>query len=291
MRRERRQEITWVMAALLAGAETAGAAASVAPDPVMEMAQTERAFAKRAGEIGWPAAFLEHFTPDAVSFTPEPGNAHERLRARDKTKPAGSLAWEPEISSLSSDGRLGMQLGPSVYTGPDGAPHHGYFFSVWKRPADGAFKVALDLGVETPAPAGAVAWRAIEPVSAGAAAGPVTDAEAALGRAVSSTGWTRGYATHLDPRAVLLRAGSAPLAAPAAIQKHLETLPPAGTITFEPDGSGAAESGDAAYTYGRCVTKKDGSPVVTGYYVHYWRRVNGAWKLLGDVFKLPAKKP
>ncbi len=61
-------------------------------------------------------------------------------------------AWAPVYGDISRAGDLGWDTGPLVFQGKNGAPdRHGMFFSIWKRQADGQFKVVLDVGSDTPA--------------------------------------------------------------------------------------------------------------------------------------------
>jgi len=55
---------------------------------------------------------------------------------------------------VAQAGDLGWNTGPTVIedTSPEKKPaRHGMFFSVWKRQGDGSWRVALDLGADTPA--------------------------------------------------------------------------------------------------------------------------------------------
>src|SRR5690242_6286815 len=66
----------------------------------------ERAFAARASEAGWVLAFKEYAAPDAVNFTPEPGNAQAWL-AKQRGDADKGLAWWPAFAGASAAGDLG----------------------------------------------------------------------------------------------------------------------------------------------------------------------------------------
>ena len=61
--------------------------------------------------------------------------------------------WAPVYGDIAAAGDLGWDTGPLVFEGKNGAAdRHGMFFSIWKRQADGSFKVVLDIGSDTPSP-------------------------------------------------------------------------------------------------------------------------------------------
>lgn len=69
---------------------------------------------------------------------------------------APEFVWRPEIVELSADGTLGFTRGPWTMKGKDaqGEPIDlaGIFNSVWRRQADGGWRVVFDAGC-SPCPA------------------------------------------------------------------------------------------------------------------------------------------
>jgi ketosteroid isomerase-like protein len=64
-----------------------------------------------------------------------------------------SLTWAPDLASASADGDMGWTSGryESRSTGPEGEKvGHGRYLTIWRRQADGGWKVALDNGVPDP---------------------------------------------------------------------------------------------------------------------------------------------
>jgi tetratricopeptide (TPR) repeat protein len=62
--------------------------------------------------------------------------------------------WAPVYGDIAQAGDLGWNTGPTVIedASPEKKPtRHGMFFSVWKKQTDGGWRVALDLGADTPA--------------------------------------------------------------------------------------------------------------------------------------------
>ena len=95
------------------------------------------------------------FRPGWYQLQPGPGLMRERMLARPA--PADPLAflldWSPEAGAVARSGDLGFTTGPYSLRNqrePSASAQYGYFFSVWKR-ENGAWRVALDAGVSTPA--------------------------------------------------------------------------------------------------------------------------------------------
>lgn len=57
-----------------------------------------------------------------------------------------SLTWEPTRAEIASAGDMGYTVGRWTSTGPQGDQTHGVYVSVWRRQADGSWKVSIDLG-------------------------------------------------------------------------------------------------------------------------------------------------
>jgi hypothetical protein len=123
------------------------------PAALARMAQTERAFAKRALDTTVREAFIEYFADESISFEPPgPGPARERLRARPAPppKPGYQLLWEPRYGDVGASGDLGYLTGPVENVIPGQPSRHGNYFSIWKRQANGEFRVIIDLGADLP---------------------------------------------------------------------------------------------------------------------------------------------
>lgn len=116
--------------------------------------QAELAFARSVADQDFER-FLSFIEEDAI-FT-----AGGILRGREAVGEAWSSAffgegaarirWRPETVVVLAAGDLGLSTGPYeiTTTGADGEEvrRRGTFFSLWRRQADGSWKVALDGGV------------------------------------------------------------------------------------------------------------------------------------------------
>ena len=247
-----------------------------------QMADAERAFAARARVVGWKQAFLDYFADDAVGFDGKStGPAKDQIRTNPDPPKDFQLLWEPRFGDIAASGELGWLTGPSTSINParnNGAPRHGNYASVWKRQADGSFKVVMDVGVNQPEavtfPAGLT-----RAARAGAFSGATTnatatlaDADRALSRAAAS-GQAAAYRGRLAPGARLHRHDVAIRIGEDQILAWLGTQPaaPAAEHRF----AEAARSGDLGYTWGT---------FPGGFYMRVWSRdAAGAWKVALDV--------
>jgi ketosteroid isomerase-like protein len=267
-----------------------------------DVAEAERAFARRSVEVGWREAFLEFFTDDAVSYAPDPGNAKERLRKRPPTPQPQRviLDWWPVFADISRSGDMGISTGPSH--GYENTPerksvYHGYYFSVWKMQPDGTWKVAIDVGVETPPPPAADAAAAPLRTAPPPAWKPKRDGddnaarrdlsgilafEGEVSRKLAAGKVAETYRRISDPAVRLHRDGMLPLESRAAAVLRLSET--ARGMNWRPTAGDISRASDLAYTYGAYeLTAKD-ARVERGYYLHVWRRdAKGRWRLTADV--------
>jgi ketosteroid isomerase-like protein len=150
----------------------ATAATSLAADPVTDsLVQTERAFAQASVAKGMKDAFLAYLADDSVIFRPAavPGKAW----MQDHPAPPIVLSWRPAYAEVARSGDLGFTTGPYELRSQDPKDTdvgYGTFVTVWKRQAEGAWRVALDLGTSGPQPAEGVS--SAVPVEQGTPAAP-----------------------------------------------------------------------------------------------------------------------
>jgi ketosteroid isomerase-like protein len=131
------------------------------PQAIQRMVATERAFAAAAAEIGARDGFLTFFADDAIELTAgRDGPSATVNRAKEALRRLPSpalplvtrLLWEPFTGQVSGDGTLGWLTG--AYVSLNQVTHditsHGAYFSVWRRQADGTWRVWLDEGISLP---------------------------------------------------------------------------------------------------------------------------------------------
>ncbi len=260
---------------------------------VRALAESERAFARAAGEVGIRDAFLAFLSEDAVIFRPGPVAAGPYLRGTPAQP--GLLSWEPAFADLAQAGDLGFTTGPWAFrTDPAGEPlAHGQYFSFWKQQSDGSWKVVIDHGTTNPPPA-------VETVEAVETPGhsdrgrrrdvdPATELERLLERdrafaaATAVQGKLQALNAFMTGDVRLLRNGQQPTAGIEAARSH--AVERTGAISWRVIGGDVASSGDLGYTYGEYEQTVSGSdtPAERGYYVRAWRPADGTWRVYVDL--------
>lgn len=148
MTRRSMLETALAAAALAASPPLADAAQSVAANATLEqaVADTERAFARTMADRDL-AAFTRLLATEAVFF-----GGSTISRGRDAVAaawkryfdgPAAPFSWRPERVQVLDSGSLALSTGP-VFD-PAGK-RIGTFNSVWRREADGAWRIVFDVG-------------------------------------------------------------------------------------------------------------------------------------------------
>ena len=133
----------------------AGFVACAAPDSGGQadaIMEADRAFARATAERGVDG-WVSFFADDGAMVGQTQVVGHDSIRAAMAPAFADStfsLEWEPVQADVAESGDLGYTLGryESRRVGPDGQPvrQTGSYLTVWKRGADGSWKVALDIG-------------------------------------------------------------------------------------------------------------------------------------------------
>jgi ketosteroid isomerase-like protein len=279
---------------LLAAVVVWADSAAISPR-LLELANTERAFAATAGKIGVRDAFLKYFAEDSILFQPEPKPAMEDLRKQPpEPKPAQFLLqWEPLTGEVSADGEFGYLTGPMMttdLTSQKRPPRHGMYFSVWRR-RGGEWKVILDGGIGTPGPVAEIGKLQFRSNAAPAQTRTVAlksgqqtlaEAEAALVSAVASDG-AGALLRFAAPHARLYRIGSYPIETHAEIRAYLAKNPDIQAPRMQ--GSGTSQAGDLGYAYG----VYDGTK---NYFLRVWRRnAAGEWQVVYDIKYAPRPQP
>ncbi|MFN3521363.1 MAG: nuclear transport factor 2 family protein [Phenylobacterium sp.] len=264
--------------------------ATQAADPAPVVA-AERAFAADGLALGVKQSFLKHSTPDAILFAPEPVKAHDLYGARPD-KPGPALVWWPVWAGLAESGDLGFTSGPATY---DGKPS-GWYFTVWKRQADGGWKWVYDGGApsDTSGAPGPDAAPAALAAASGAAqrreeawAGVVA-AETELARAASQD-LVAAYGAALAPDARVQGSSAAPAVDPAAVRAELAARAP--RMEFSARGGEASQAGDLAWTWGDASWSHE-AQAARGHYVRIWRHDREGWRLVFDqILPVPPSNP
>ena len=277
------------------------------------LVEAERAFSRLSQREGVRAAFLAYLAEDAVLFRPGPVPGREFIAARPS--PPIELTWWPVYVEVAASGDLGYTTGPYVLreagAGQGGETQNGYYLTVWRRQADGAWKVVADLGAATPPPAGSDAavgggvehGRIGEGAPAGrglaeraeAAQHALMAADRGFGGDATVHGARAAYMAVIAGEARFYRDGAPPAVGREAVGKLLGAYAQRST-SWEPTAAVVASSGDLGYTYGKTAVMgpgKPGSIRQPGLYFRVWERQgDGPFKIVVDLVKaLPPSPP
>jgi ketosteroid isomerase-like protein len=257
---------------------------------LFNMREAERNFARESVMLGRNTAFVKNFADKSVIFTDKWITNGKQFSGETKAS-AIVLKWEPEFMDISASRDFGISTGPwevqeyRPYTNPLAT---GYFLTVWKKQADGIWKVILDGGSETPpvtAPLHIFSFPqgADKPVSGPPVLNEEVSCKDLLEREKQFLNeWMKNpgasaYNLFLTSNARVQVNGYLPSTNPDTINLRIANLDK--KLLWKPVGSGAASSGDIGFTYG--LLELPGNPeIIKGHYVRIWKRIPGAeWKI------------
>jgi ketosteroid isomerase-like protein len=123
----------------------------------MLLLQTDIEFAKASVGKGAAEAFAIYLADDAMQL-PAGGNPISGKKAILEGIGSGYiLNWEPKKAEVAQSGDLGWTWGTYELRtkDTDGKPvvHYGKYVNVWRKQQDGTWKVIVDMGNASPAPA------------------------------------------------------------------------------------------------------------------------------------------
>jgi ketosteroid isomerase-like protein len=121
--------------------------------------QLEAEFMQAAAEKG-SAGYMSYYADDAVEVPNGhaiiPGKANIAATMGFLDDKNNHLTWTPVGADVSASGDLGYTYGTWEFHSKDkdGKPtvEYGNYTSIWKKQADGGWKVVLDMGNSSPAP-------------------------------------------------------------------------------------------------------------------------------------------
>lgn len=252
------------------------------------LVETEKAFAKTAGQKGTKAAFLEFLADDGVTFNPTETNG--KLFWQNRPESVSWLNWSPDWADVSSDGSFGYTTGGWSFhpKGTKGeAAAFGEYLTIWKKQSDGKFKAILDIGISHEKSANqATNWKS--PVDAGTGEMKVKTGIKmdALTDIFSKELLSQGYFNYLADDVVALRDGSETFYGKTnafiGLEKIDKAFPPKSFLNFKSDVSPVY--GNMMFSKGVYqLTHKD-KTVSRWNFVQIWKYRSGKWKIVADVF-------
>lgn len=243
--------------------------------PLDQVVCREKEFAGMSLSHGVKAAFLGFLADQAILFRPGPVEGKSWMAGRPD--PPVQLTWGPLFAGVSCSGELGYTLGPYELRDRAGQqpPRHGHYFTLWKKEADGPWKVILDYGVSYEKPWGGPASFRGETTDCRSVA-PGGDArrnawekeEKSICRKLTAEGSERTLAPFLSADTWLLWDGEQPLQGRKPGLDFLRKQDrKARVVRCEPLGAGSSAAGDLGFSYGSL----QDSLGRQGYYLRLWR--------------------
>jgi ketosteroid isomerase-like protein len=244
--------------------------------------EAERAFSRLSVEKGMRDSFLANLNDDSILFRPQavPGKAWMEKSPLSNAR----LSWTPEFADIARSGDLGYTTGPwEIRRSPQEEPSgFGHYVTVWKRQQDGAWKIAVDIGISherVPAPNKVVSPAVASNIQN---AGSNQDSKAPretlmeIERKLPADG--QAYLDRFQSDALLFRDGKLPYVGIRNVRQALMNNKT--PFTWKVQDADVSAAGDMGYAYGSAGSK-DGEPVN---YLRIWKRqAKGEWKLVLDL--------
>ncbi len=250
------------------------------------LVNAEKAFAQTSVDKNTRAAFLEFFNDSTLAF----GNGQPNYGRADWEKREANtnyLFWWPVYADIAASGDFGYTTGPAVF-GPDKSTKEAkggiYYASVWKKNADGQWKVLADMGSAVYDPSedlvklNTTTRPSKKPGNREIA---VADLEKEYERKLNEK-QSSFEASSFSTEGRIHRRGIPPVISKASIEKLTEPR----KHHFQYIGGEVARSNDMAFTYGlvKITSIKDGKEIVTpACYMRVWKNEDGNWKIVLDV--------
>jgi len=296
---------TWMLwgCVVLATIAMAQEAARLKPETLAQLVEAERAFARMCVEKGFVASFYEFFAEDGIAFQPHPVKFREAVRKETSATPPPprqlKLDWWPASGDVAESGELGYSTGPTITTNiAENRPvRYGFYTSVWKKQADGEWRVLVDLGVTLPGAdqrtrdrmqyvrAVQEKYKKIKPGDSAARRSEMLKLETEFGKAAERNALD-AYRKYMSSSCRIHRNLQFPLLGRDVALKHLENRK-LSIKQWEALDGGIADSGELGYSYGRYefqLTEGGQQKTEKGYFLRLWKRdAKGEWKLVAEV--------
>lgn len=261
-----------------------------------QLVLTEQQFAQTAGQTTLKEAFESYLHPQGILFTggqPVNGVVQYHKLPRDKT---GSLRWYPVYARITAAGDMGFTTGPFWYTqhGSNGSTT-GYFFSIWEKNQQQAFRLKLDGGVvhtikdhsalllEKKIYGDEKQTRAFPLYTPAKDPTPEKAFQQLCKMAKEQPG--RAYRQHLSAAPLMVRPNWPLIRDPAAARNYF-SVEFINYCDFELLGQGASVSHEMIYYYGRMQLRHAlNGPPEKGYFIQVWRQEPYGWKVVADVYQ------
>lgn len=189
----------------------------------------------------------------------------------------GSLRWLPLIVALSQNGRFGVTSGAVIAMSSDAqpSPPPGHYITVWRRAADGPWRVIAMVTNGLPAADSVVLPESLgagRPVAIGVAAQPMAEADSAFAAMARDRGAPVAFEYYAAPDLTTLPGPNGIIVGPAAMRARLASSPLGkADWRWHPVDGQASSDGDLGYTVGLSEISAAGETYY-GKYLTVWRR-------------------
>ncbi len=249
----------------------------------------ERAFAARAGEVGWIPAFREYTAPDG-QLVGQAGllSAPERMAALEDDGER-NLYWAPVYAGIARSGDFGFTTGPVSF---DAARTPAIqYFTVWRRQPDGSWRWIFDGGPGPVAEPGPFLTEGAAPQELPLAARGAGSAAAAVAQVSEIEGGASTAAAlvaHLGAGAHVYRAGQ--VRAYGGADSAARMIYPNGDVNYRNVRAEASSAGDLVFTLGEASWASEGAPR-RGFYARIWQLRPEGWAIVYDQLAIRAPPP
>ena len=259
---------------------------------VQSLTGAELNYNKLAQEQDFAAASVQVFADDGVVFAP--GVLNGKKFWSKQTEPP-ILTWRPIFATIARSGDLGYTTGPWELRKAKGNTKpeaFGHYNTMWRKEADGVWKVIVDVGVDHPRssePAGKVESFVPEfPVARPESVREkLREAENNFSELLANDAGGAVLAKAGD-QIRIYRRGAIPAIGKAAAQMMLSS--DHGKENRTRAGGGMSRSNDLAYSYGE-YTSEHAHLTEGGIYFSIWQLdLNSEWRLVLDLQKKAAEK-
>lgn len=133
-------------------APAASTAAAYGPPPEQQLLELERQLSATAQESGLGGALSANMHPEGMVIRPGVTLTGAEAIARGLTPPAGAgpMYWQPDRVDVSSSGDMGMTSGRYVQVVTGSEAVQGRYVVVWRRDADGQWKILTETRIPDP---------------------------------------------------------------------------------------------------------------------------------------------
>jgi ketosteroid isomerase-like protein len=254
---------------------------------VRSLIDAELGYNKLAQEKNFAAASVQVFADDGVAFAPGPVNG-KKFWSKQTEPPI--LTWRPIFATISRSGDLGYTTGPWELRKAKEDPKpeaFGHYNTLWRKGADGTWKVVIDVGVDhpqIPQPAGEVETFVPEfPIARNEAVRErYEEAQKSFAELLAKDAGAAVLAKAGDQIRVY-RKGAVPAVGKTATQLMLSS--DHGKERRTRAGNGVSRSNDLAYSYGE-YSNEHTNVTERGCYFSIWQLdLSSEWKLVLDLQK------